>query len=192
MNRILPCLVIASTSALLCLTACGEKSPAPSAPATSAAAPAGSGAAQPAQPAPQPAAPKALTSDELGEKTGSLYVGSIEAVTKLLASKPDAAAALPKVKELKEQTIQKLVELGRLREAMNAADRANVDRGIQSALMACAREPWYATYGELSTHYFKDQDMQRTLASFNIIGQYANFDLLKSQEPDEATRLGIK
>jgi len=28
--------------------------------------------------------------------------------------------------------------------------------------------------------------------SFKIIGQYANFDLLKKQEPKEAARLGIK
>jgi len=28
--------------------------------------------------------------------------------------------------------------------------------------------------------------------SFNIITQYANFDLLKKQEPEEAKRLGIQ
>jgi hypothetical protein len=29
------------------------------------------------------------------------------------------------------------------------------------------------------------------IASFNIIGQYANFDLLWEQTPEEAERLGI-
>ena len=33
---------------------------------------------------------------------------------------------------------------------------------------------------DLSSYYFdKDQDLQITLASFNIMGQHANFDLLK-------------
>ena len=33
---------------------------------------------------------------------------------------------------------------------------------------------------DLSSYYFdKNQDMQKALASLNLIGQYANFDLLK-------------
>lgn len=133
-----------------------------------------------------------LTPKELGDKIGAVYVGSLEAATKLLENKPDAATALPQVKELKEQTIQQLVELGKQREALSTADRASVDSAISSALMTIGNEAWYKTYSDLSQYYFKEQDLQKVLASFNIIGQYANFDLLKKQEPAEAQRLGIK
>ena len=133
-----------------------------------------------------------MTPKELGDKIGAVYVGSLEAVTKLLENKPEAATALPQVKELKEQTIQQLVELGKQREALSAAYRASVDNAISSALMKISNEAWYKTYNDLSSYYFKDQDLQKPLASFNIIGQYANFDLLKKQEPAEAQRLGIK
>ena len=33
--------------------------------------------------------------------------------------------------------------------------------------------------------------MANLIAAFNIIGQYANFDLLRRQAPDEAERLGL-
>lgn len=172
---------------VLSLTACGGSgTPAPAAGS----APAAINAAQPTA---APAALKAMTPQELGDKIGAVYVGSLEAVTQLLAQKPDAATVLPQVKALQEQTIQELIELGKQREALGAAERASVDNAINSALTKIANETWYKTYTELSQYYFdKDQDLQKALASFNIIGQYANFDLLKQQEPQEAARLGIK
>ena len=44
----------------------------------------------------------------------------------------------------------------------------------------------------LRAYFSKDQEFHKLLTSFNIIGQYASFDLLKKQEPKEAARLGIK
>jgi hypothetical protein len=38
----------------------------------------------------------------------------------------------------------------------------------------------------------EDNDFANTLAEFNTLTQYADFDLLKKQKPDEATRLGIQ
>jgi len=59
--------------------------------------------------------------------------------------------------------------------------------------MSITSAPWYKTYSDLSQYDFaKNQDQQKALACFNIIGQYANFDLLKQQEPAEAQRLGLK
>ncbi len=186
MNRKGVCLIIGLTIATLVLTACGGGgTPAPAVPS----------ATQPASapPASAPVVPATLTPKELGDKIGVVYVGSLEAVTKLLENKPDAATALPQVTTLKEQTIQQLVELGKQREALNAAGRASVDNAINSALISIASAPWYTTYTELSQYYFdKNQDLQKALASFNIIGQYANFDLLKQQAPQEAARLGLK
>ncbi len=191
MNRKVLCLMAVLVVVTLGIIACGGAStPAPASPASSGAAPASASATQPTA---APAAPQAMTPKELGDKIGVVYVGSLQAVTKLLENKPDAATALPQVKDLQEQTIRQLLELGQQREALSAADRARVDNAITSALSAIAGESWYTTYTELSQYYFdKNQDLQKALASFNIIGQYANFDLLKQQAPAEAQRLGIK
>ncbi|CAG0937567.1 hypothetical protein TFLX_06508 [Thermoflexales bacterium] len=191
MHHKLLCLMTVLMIVTLCLTACGGGgTPAPAVPPSSGPTPVSANAAQPTA---TPPAPEAMTPKELGDKIGAVYVRSLEAVTKLLERKPDAANVLPQVKDLKEQTLQQLIELGKQREALNASDRTSVDNAINLALGKIANEAWYKTYTELSGYYFdKDQDLQKVLASFNIIGQYANFDLLKQQEPKEAERLGIK
>jgi hypothetical protein len=68
-----------------------------------------------------------------------------------------------------------------------------VDAKITSALSAAGSEDWYDTYNAV-WKYYSDADLElaNLVAAFNIIGQYANFDLLKQQAPAEATRLGIK
>jgi hypothetical protein len=182
MNRKLFCLMAVLSIVAMLMAACGGAStPAPSATSTS------SGGAQPT------AAPKELTPKELGDQIGAVYVEALREVTKLLENKPAFAEATPKVKDLKEKYVQQLVELGKKREALNTSDRAQVDSAISLALMRIEKEAWYATYTEVSQYYFKqDVNFNTLIASFNIIGQYANFDLLKKQAPAEAQRLGIK
>jgi hypothetical protein len=179
----------------LSLTACsGGGTPAPTQPAapSSGNAPAQSAVA-PAEPTAAPAQPKEQTPQELGDEIGQVYVGALEDVTKLVADKPPAAEVKVKVAELKEQVIQQLVELGQKREAMSEADRKTVTSRIGLALGSLGSADWYAKYSEAVSYYNKeDSELSAMLASFNIIGQYAQFELLKQQEPKEAERLGIK
>jgi hypothetical protein len=133
------------------------------------------------------------TPDQLGEQIGTVYVGALRDVALLLKDKPEVAAVRSQAGQLKESTVTKLVELGRSREAMGTAERAKVDSKITKALDGAAGEEWYATYNEVWKHYSTgDNDFANLVASFNVIGQYANFDLLKKQLPAEAARLGIK
>ena len=45
---------------------------------------------------------------------------------------------------------------------------------------------------EIQKHYAQmDREFGNLLASFNVLSQYASFDLLKKQLPEEAKRLGI-
>ena len=111
----------------------------------------------------------------------------------MLKDKPDAATVKAQVEQLKTDTITKLVELGKAREAMSTSDRAKVDSKITTALSAAGSEDWYTTYNDVWKFYSTaDTEFGNLIAAFNVIGQYANFDLLKQQLPDEATRLGIK
>ena len=184
-------LIVVLISVVLLLTACGG-APAPAQPAASGGSvPATEAPA--AQPTAAPAQPKEQTPQELGDEIGKVYVGALEDVSKLVANKPAAAEVKTKVAELKEQVIQQLVELGKKREAMSAADRQTVTARISMALSNIGSADWYAKYSEAVSYYNKeDSDLSGMLASFNIIGQYAQFELLKQQEPQEAERLGIK
>lgn len=130
---------------------------------------------------------------ELGEEIGSVYLKALEDVTVLIKDKPDAAEIRPAVEELKEANIQILVGFGKLREEMNPSDRGLVDLAIMGKLDSLSKVEWYTTYTTVISEYAStDRDFYDLLSSFNIIGQYANFDLLKSQEPEEAKRLGIE
>jgi hypothetical protein len=185
MHRTLLSLMIVLISIALCLTACGGGAPAQ--PAAS------SGGNALAEPTTAPAQPKEQTPQELGNEIGKVYVGALEDVTKLVESKPAAAEVKAKVAELKEKAIQQLVELGKKREAMSEADRQTVTNRISMALSSIGSAAWYTKFSEAVSYYNKeDSDLSTMLASFNIIGQYAQFELLKQQEPKEAERLGIK
>jgi hypothetical protein len=130
---------------------------------------------------------------ELGDQIGAIYVAALRDVALALKDKPEVTTVRSQVEQLKNDAIAKLVELGRAREAMETADRATVDARITAALDAAGSEDWYATYNDAWTHYSDiDHDFANLVAAFNVIGQYANFDLLKQQAPEEATRLGIK
>ncbi len=134
-----------------------------------------------------------MTPKELGEKIGSVYVKALEDVTELIKDSPEIAEVRPAVEELKENNIRVLVELGHLREALDQTERSAVDMAILGKIGALSDSDWYETYtAALNDYLGKDREFYELLSSFNIIGQYANFDLLKQQEPDEAKRLGIE
>jgi hypothetical protein len=134
-----------------------------------------------------------LTAEELGTQIGTVYMAAVEEVTTLLQDKPEASAVKAQVETLKEGYITKLVALGRLREVLSAGDRAKADARELAVMTAAGEEPWYATYNAIWKSYSSiDLDFSNLVASFNILGQYANFDLLKQQAPEEATRLGVE
>jgi hypothetical protein len=129
---------------------------------------------------------------ELGRQIGDLYVRAMSEVTDMLRDRPSAAESQKSVSDLKETYVRQLVELGRARESLDAQGRAVADAAISAKINSVANEPWYATYGSVVQHYItQNREFYDLVVSFNIITQYANFDLLKSQEPDEAARLGI-
>ena len=168
--------------ALLLLTACGGDD-------------SGSNTATTAggQSATTAAQPEEMTPDEIADAVGATWADAIQELVALLESKPEASAIKSQVEQLKESYIGKLVALGRLREALSDSDRARVSSGITTALDGFADEPWFASYMDIYDGYSDgDLDFANLLASFNILTQYADFDLLKQQAPEEAARLGIE
>jgi hypothetical protein len=133
-----------------------------------------------------------LSPSELGEEIGGVYVEAIQKVSELVADKPPSTEVKDQVAELKATYVQRLVELGHLREALSDQDKAAVNNAINETFIAGSKSDWYNTYFEAVQYYSeRDYEFHQLLYSFNLIGQYANFDLLKEQEPQEAVRLGL-
>jgi len=130
---------------------------------------------------------------EVGDAIAAKWSEAIQELVALLADQPEPAAVKSEVKELKESYVTQLVALGQMREALSDGAKAQVDAGIQAGLAGAADAPWFVSYVDIYNAYPEDDlEFKNLLASFNILAQYADFDLLKQQEPDEAARLGIE
>jgi hypothetical protein len=161
-------------------TGCGKREAAPPAPAPVAA---------PAAPAVPAASGDAA--ENLGAKIGSSYVETLKQVVAMLNDKPPVADAKAMLADMKAWTIELMVGLGREREALSPADRATVDRVLSNRIAGVSPE-LFKEYQSGQLFYQNDRELFQLIADFNVISQYANFDLLKKQLPDEAKRLGIK
>jgi hypothetical protein len=154
----------------------------------------GSGGKAPEGSAPstaQNAPPATLTPAELGRSIGSLYYDALTELTQTLKDRPEPQAIKANVLEIREGYIRKLVALGKLRELMSEGDRKTVDAQIGMKLGGVPSD-LFNLYSQAHQYYSpKDRELAELMSGFNIITQYANFDLLKKQAPAEAARLGI-
>ena len=131
------------------------------------------------------------TPEEIGAAVSALYQQAMSEVAGLMGPRPDGATLRPQVEGLKATYVERLVALGKQREALSAGDRATVDAKITTGIDGLSPE-LYAAYRESQAHYrSQDLELGNLIASFNIIAQYANYDLVRSQEPEEAARLGL-
>lgn len=136
---------------------------------------------------------KEMTPSELGEKAGEMYIQALGELVDLMQDRPAAEELRPEVEALKERTVTKLVELGKKREALDSAGQASFDSSLRMGIRNVPSEVFTA-YAEGQRHYIDAgaNDLAKMIGDFNVITQYANFELLKKQAPKEAERLGIE
>ncbi len=140
------------------------------------------------------AAATEMSGTQLGEAIGAAWTEAMQKLNTILEGQPEASAVQSQVAELKEEYVQKLVAFGEQRETLDTATKAEVDAAILEAFNRAAGTDWYTTYMsnyEAYAYLSGDVEFTNLVADFHILAQYANFDLLKSQEPEEAARLGI-
>ncbi len=134
-----------------------------------------------------------LSPAELGEAAGALWSEAIQRLVETLEARPEPAAVYSRVAQLKEEYVRKMVALGREIASLQVDGRAVALGRITAALEAAAESEWFKRYVALYDEYASgDQEFALLLASFNILTQYADFELLKLQDPEEAARLGIE
>ncbi len=136
---------------------------------------------------------KDLTPNEIGDKIGDTYISVMKELSKIIEDTPSPEDIKAEVEKLKEDTIKTLVELGKAREKLSESEKAIVNMNLMSKMTDISTMPEYEIYQEAVQHYNTvDFDFSSLLTEFNIITQYAQFELLKKQAPEEAERLGIE
>ncbi len=144
---------------------------------------------------PSTAAPESMGPSEFVDGLVADWSEAIQKLNTLLESRPEPGAVRSQVESLKEEYIQKFLVYGQQKEAMSNSDKSQVDSAAFTALVATEDTEWYAAYMANWQHYSDaggDLEFTNLLADFNILTQYADFELLKTQDPEEAARLGIE
>jgi hypothetical protein len=107
-------------------------------------------------------------------------------------SRPEVAQIQSQVEQFKAEYIQKFLVFGTMKEALSDNDKAELNTKVMQGLESLGSESWFTSYMDIYDSYSDgDLDFANLLASFNILTQYADFDLLRQQAPEEAVRLGI-
>ncbi len=126
------------------------------------------------------------------QETQAIFVGAVTDVVTLVAGEPEVSDVSTQVADIKEAAVQKLVAIGRLREEMTDQEKAEFDRVLSKEILGLYGDETFDNLYEIQKKYSgRDREFSNMLASFNILTQYTNFDLLKKQAPEEAKRLGI-
>jgi hypothetical protein len=119
-------------------------------------------------------------------------VETLKKLNGLMKGQPDPKDLTPKVEALKEETIKQMVEMGKKVAALDAAGKQKVETKVRLSFNMLPGDVFKA-YSEGRQHYLKaDIKLGNLISEFNIITQYAFFDLLKKQKPQEAERLNLK
>jgi hypothetical protein len=149
-------------------------------------------------------APGASTTDstepqtvQFGKQVATLWDEAIQETLPLLEGTPSAASIQPRIVDLKEQYVQKMVALGRQIRALPASDQQSVYDRVLDILSSKGAADWFLKYKDLYERYAAlpdqaSQDLAVVVSSLNTLTQYAFFEVLKAQEPDEAARLGVE
>lgn len=135
---------------------------------------------------------KKMTPDDMAARIIENYVSAMGDLNEILADTPAADEVTPAIATLKEECIQKMVECGKMREELGSDEQSKLDLAVRIGMGDVYKDDVWVTYSELTNQYLNNYDFHQLISSFNIITQYAFFDLLKEQEPEEAQRLGIQ
>ena len=134
---------------------------------------------------------------QLGEQVGAAWSEAVQKLVPLLQGTPPIASIQPSVTALKEEYVQKMVALGRQIASLRPDNQQAAYDRAADILSSTAATDWFTNYVSLYNVYSArsdqaSQDFAIVLSTFNTLTEYAFFNVLKTQDPDEATRLGIQ
>ena len=136
--------------------------------------------------------PPKRNAGDLGKEIGSTYLTMMAEVGERIAATTDTAALHPELDKLKEKYVAAFVELGRQRERLARDDREECDSASRTHMMQVPAETLDAIDLARAAAKEADPELYECLGDLQRLTQYATFDRLRAQRPEEAARLGIK
>ncbi len=130
--------------------------------------------------------------EDLAEEVSQHYFDALDRLGEILDQGLAMDDLREEVGELKDEYIALLLPYGYQREEMSDAERDKFASTMNLAIVLStppALDKLNATVASLKGA--GETSLANEILSFNIITQYAYFELLKEQEPQEAERLGI-
>ena len=134
---------------------------------------------------------------QLGKRVGATWSEAIQKLVPLLQGTPPLASVQPAVSALKEKYVQEMVALGKQIVALSPDEQQAVYDRAADILASTANTDWFKSYTSLYDVYAArtdeaSQSFAIVLSTFDTLTQYAFFNILKTENPDEAARLGIQ
>lgn len=132
------------------------------------------------------------TPTELGEAITSVRNQVIQDMKSALEGYPDAPKVKAELQKIKDDAIPKLVEYGKVHNKMSPEKKKQTEDLVKAGYAKVAPDV-YKFLNDAGWHYRPtDNDLANMISELQIVTQYAFYDLLKKQRPQEATRLGIE
>lgn len=139
-----------------------------------------------------PSATAGAGPEALADQMVADYVEMTEAYVDLLEQDLPPAALATEIADLKDEYIDRFVDIGYQREAMSDDEVAAFNSQALSGIFALEfdhQDMVNEVLAELNAA--GESDLASEINSLNILTQYAQFELLWDQEPDEAERLAL-
>jgi hypothetical protein len=137
-----------------------------------------------------------MSSEQYSDAICDIYVKAMTDLGDILTKYPKANDAMKAdVDTLYERTVQELLPFGKASQSFSAEKKKAYDTALLQAIfgtfdgLQLTMDTINARTDDLNNF---NQTLWDKVSSMDIITRYADFDLIKQQDPAEAARLGIK
>lgn len=127
----------------------------------------------------------------LGNRVADIYEDMYANLNDLVNQGLPADELWTEITTMKEDYINQFVELGAAREGMTEEQKQTANRTIRSRFYNLDTDVFNSVNDAIIFYREQDNSLANEISQMNILTQYADYELLREQEPEEAARLGI-
>ncbi len=133
-----------------------------------------------------------ITDPEIyGNRVADIYEDMYANLNDLVNQGLSAEELWPEITTMKEDYIRQFVELGAVKEGMTEEQKQAANRTIRSRFYNFDTDLLNSVNDAIIFYREQDNSLANEISQMNILTQYADYELLREQEPEEAARLGI-
>lgn len=129
--------------------------------------------------------------EALGNSVADVYEEMYASLNELVSRGLTAEELWPEITAMKENYIARFVALGAIREGMTEEQKQTANRTLTSRFYDLDMDVFNSVNDAIILYRDQDNALSNEISQMNILTQYADYELLKQQEPEEAVRLGI-